>query len=119
MHTELCVDLGLDSIRIVAGSGEPIAAVLTVSPGACDNLGGNGINGLLAEASTSVDLSLDLVIAGTESTFALVTIAPFASLNLVGKDGCLGGADVVDGVLHLSVSGTKVRLARVTVSLHA
>ena len=119
LYAELCIDLGLDSIRIIAGGGEPIAAVLTVAPGACDNLGGNSIDGLLAETSTSVDLSLDLVIAGAEGTLALVTVAPLASLDFVGKDRRIGRADVVDGVLHLSVSGTKIRLASVTVSVHA
>ena len=119
LHAELRIDLGLDSIRIIAGSGELVAAVLTVTPGTCDNLGGNGINGLLAEASTSVDLSLNLVITSTEGTLALVTVAPLASLGLVSEDGRLGGADVVDGVLHLSISGAKVRLASVTVSVHA
>ena len=119
LHAELCIDLGLDSIRIITGSGELIATILTVAPGACDNFGGNSIDGLLAETCTSVDLSLDLVIASTEGTLALVTVAPLTSLDFVCEDGCLGRADVVDGVLHLSVSRTKVRLARVIVSVHA
>ena len=119
LHAKLCIDLGLDSIRIITGSGELIATVLTVAPGACDNLGGNGIDGLLADASASVDLSLDLVIAGTESTLALITVAPLASLDLVGKDRRLGRADVVDGILHLSVSGTEICLTRIAVSVHA
>ena len=119
LYAELRIDLSLDSIRIVAGSGEPIAAVLTVAPGACDDLGSNSIDGLLADAGALVNFSLNLVITGTDGTLALVTVTPLASLDLVGENRRLSRADVVDGVLHFSVSGTEIRLALIAISVHA
>lgn len=66
-----------------------------------------------------VDRTLDLVIAGAEHGLTSQAVAIHTGIDLIDECVDIGGGDVVDEVLHLIVSGSKILLTIRTIAILA